>query len=194
MEAAGALAANNKKLGMKLFIVSDSLTFAAMLVGYCYLRLMSARWPAPFGRSNLIYAVVMSLCLFASSWTMMKAVSSVRAGDWAAMRRWVAATIGGGAAFLLMHLNEWRRLVSEGLTTRVLPSDWADASQVFGSTFFGITGIHMLHVLSGIIFLTVIAVRRQRSATDVEIGGLYWQFVDAVWVFIFALIYLPSVS
>lgn len=194
MEAAGVVDAGNKKLGMKLFIISDSLTFAAVLLGYCYLRLTSERWPKPFGGSSLFYAVVMSLCLFASSWTMARAVSSARRDDWPLGRRWLAATITGGIAFLVMHLIEWRRLVAEGLTPSAIPGEWGDVSHAFGATFFGITGLHMLHVLAGIILLAVLAVRSKRSKSDVEIGGMYWQFVDAVWVFVFALLYLPSIS
>ncbi len=192
MELVGAHAETNKRLGMKLFILSDSLTFAAMLLGYSYLRLNSAVWPRPFALANIAYAVAMSLCLFASSVTMMRAVSSARRGDRQTMRRWTALTIAGGAAFLLLHLNEWRRLMNEGIVPNAMPA--ASGSPAFASTFFGITGIHMLHVLSGIVLLGILLLRRRATATDVEISGFYWQFVDVVWVFVFVLIYLPSVS
>ena len=193
MEAA-RFAASNKKLGMWLFIVSDSLTFAALLIGYCYLRLSSDRWPTPFGRSSIAYASVMTVCLLASSFTMVRAVSAARGGDRRHMLRWIGATIAGGLVFLLLHLNEWRRLAGEGLTARAIPESWGDASLSFGAAFYGITGLHMLHVLSGVVLLGVIALRRSGTVEDIEISGMYWQFVDVVWVFVFVLIYLLSVS
>ncbi|MEP7271076.1 MAG: cytochrome c oxidase subunit 3 [Acidobacteriota bacterium] len=192
MELAGTHAGTNKRLGMKLFILSDSLTFAAILSGYCYLRLSSSVWPHPFALSNIGYAIGMSLCLFASSLTMMRAVSAMRRGDQTAMRRWAGLTILGGTAFLVMHLSEWRRLMAEGIVPSAMPL--GSGSQAFASTFFGITGLHMLHVLSGIVLLALLIFRKRATTTDVEISGFYWQFVDAVWVFVFALVYLPSIS
>ena len=189
MEAARSTI-SNKKLGMWLFIISDSLTFGALLVGYCYLRLASDRWPTPFSSSSIAYASVMSACLFASSFTMARAVAAARGGDRSRMVRWIGATIAGGLAFLLLHLNEWRRLADEGLTPRAIPEAWGDASLAFGAAFFGITGLHMLHVLSGVVLLGVNALRRSGTVEDVEISGMYWQFVDVVWVFVFVLLYL----
>ena len=183
-------AASNKKLGMWLFIVSDSLTFAALLIGYCYLRLVSDRWPTPFGASSIAYAVVMSAVLFASSFTMVRAVAAARRGERSRMRPWIGATIACGLAFLVLHLGEWRHLAGQGLTPRSIPAAWGDASQAFGAAFFGITGLHMFHVLSGVVLLGVLGLRRGGSFEDVEISGLYWQFVDVVWIFIVVLLYL----
>jgi cytochrome c oxidase subunit 3 len=187
---AARVAASNKKLGMWLFIISDSLTFAALLIGYCYLRLGSDRWPTPFGRASIAYTSLMTVCLLASSFTMVRAVSAARGGYRARMLRWLGPTIAGGLAFLLLLLNVWRRLACEGLTPRTIPESWGDASQAFGAAFYGITGLHMLHVLSGVVLLGVTALRRSGTVEDVEISGLYWQFVDVVWVFVFVLIYL----
>lgn len=194
MEATSVIGGDNKKLGMRLFIISDSLTFAALLGGYCYLRTMSDSWPRPFHLSSIAYGLVMTLCLGVSSVTMMRAVRSARQRDGSSMRRWLGATIGGGVAFMVLHGYEWMRLSAEGVKLDVVPSGWGATAQVFSSTFYGITGLHMLHVLSGVILLGVIAFRRRAPTTDVEVGGMYWQFVDAVWLFVFGLLYLPSMS
>ena len=71
---------------------------------------------------------------------------------------------------------------------------WPGASPLFGSTFFGITGLHMFHVLTGVIYLGVVAARIKKLNDDVEVAGLYWHFVDLVWMFVFPLIYLLSVD
>lgn len=189
----------HKKLGMWLFIVSDALTFSALLIGYSYVRLSSDEWPTPFHFSpSIIFSTVMTLCLLASSFTMVMAVSASSRRDRAGTRRWIMATMLGGLLFLGLHLYEWNHLIHEGLTPTSLPAewlkDWPKASYLFGATFFSITGLHMFHVFTGVVYLGVIALRvRRMSHEDVEIGGLYWHFVDLVWMFVFPMIYLLSV-
>jgi cytochrome c oxidase subunit 3 len=94
---------------------------------------------------------------------------------------------------------EWDHLITDGLMPFELPAEWAHkwpgASPLFGATFFGITGLHMFHVFTGVVYLGVIAARiRKFTADDVEVSGLYWHFVDLVWMFVFPLIYLLSVD
>lgn len=194
MQAQGTLAPNNKRLGIKLFIISDAMTFAALLIAFCYLRLMGADWPPAFRNTSALYAVGMSAWLFFSSWTMIMAVARSRSGDWRGLRRWLFVTMAAGLAFLLLHLNEWRHLALEGLAPNVTLTGFGDSAHAMGSAFFGITGLHMLHVLSGIVLLGVLAIRRRHEHVDVEVAGMYWQFVDAVWVFVFLLIYLPLIT
>jgi len=89
-------------------------------------------------------------------------------------------------------LNEWRMLWGEGMTPRANP--WGDP--MFGGTFYALTGMHMLHVLTGVVALGVMAARLARGRTTsegIEIAGLYWHFVDLVWMFLFPLVYLISV-
>jgi cytochrome c oxidase subunit 3 len=189
----------HKKLGMWLFIVSDALTFSALLIGYSYVRLSSDEWPQPFHFSpSIIFSTVMTLCLLASSFTMVMAVSASARRDRKGTRRWIMGTMFGGLLFLGLHLYEWNHLIHEGLKPTSLPADWLEkwpkASYLFGATFFSITGLHMFHVFTGVIYLGVIALRvRRMSHEDVEIGGLYWHFVDLVWMFVFPMIYLLSV-
>lgn len=183
----------SKKLGMWLFIVSDALTFSGLLIAYSYLRVGSDVWPTPFHFwPSIVVATVMTFCLLTSSITMVMAVSAAKAGRVSGVVGWLGATIAGGLAFLLLHANEWRTLIGEGL--RPFENPWG--SPLFGATFFTCTGLHMLHVTIGVIVLAVVAggFKRGRYPADyVEITGLYWHFVDLVWMFIFPLIYLLSI-
>lgn len=186
----------HKKLGMWLFILSDSLTFAALLLSYAYLRAASEVWPRPFSLSpEVLFSTLMTLCLLASSLTMAKAVSASLLGNRTSMVKWMAATIIAGLLFIVLHLIEWRWLIGEGLRPFRVPATWGEnASSLFGATFFTITGFHLLHVLSGVIYLCVTAARRNATREDIEICGMYWQFVDAVWLIIFPAIYLFSMK
>ena len=194
----------HRKLGMWLFIVSDSLTFSALLMGYSYLRASNV-WPTPFPfYPSIVFSSVMTFCLLSSSLTMVFGVSASSRGDKAAARKWILGTIFFGAAFVVLHLIEWNHLISEGLGPFKLPAHWvttfttADGrlpSPLFGATFFTITGLHMFHVATGIIYLSVVAARIKKvNHEDIEISGLYWHFVDLVWMFVFPLIYILSVD
>lgn len=190
----------HKKLGMWLFIVSDALTFTAILIGYAYVRSSSDEWATPFKfYPSIIYSTVMTLCLLSSSFTMVMAVKASANRDFKGVRRWIFATMLGGLAFLVLHIIEWSHLIDEGLRPNVLPKEWLkefpNASTNFGAAFFGITGLHMFHVFTGVCYLGIIALRARRNThEDVEISGLYWHFVDLVWMFVFPLIYLMSVD
>ena len=181
------------KLGMWLFILSDALTFSAVLIGYSYVRLATPHWPTPFHFSpSIIMATIMTFCLLSSSLTMVLGVNAAQRGERGSAVKWILFTILGGLAFIVLHGNEWRGLIHEGLTLTGNP--WG--SPLFGATFFGITGMHMFHVFSGVLYLAVIAIgvgRGRFSADHVEVCGLYWHFVDLVWMFVFPLIYLLSV-
>lgn len=189
----------HRKLGMWLFIVSDSLTFSALLIGYAYVRASNV-WPTPFPFSpSIVFSTVMTLCLLSSSLTMVMGVSASARGDKKATRKWILLTILFGLTFVVLHLFEWKHLLDEGLRPFSLPREWSEkwpgASPLFGATFFGITGLHMFHVLTGAIYLGVVAARVNKlKHEDVEISGLYWHFVDLVWMFVFPLIYLLSID
>ena len=193
-------AVNSKKFGMWLFIISDSLTFSALLFAYTYGRVSNPNWPTPFHFSpSIIFSSIMTLALLSSSLTMVMAVAAAKRRDLAAARKWIFGTMAGGAAFIILHMMEWNHLIGEGLRPFQLPQEWLQkwpgSSPLFGSTFFAITGLHMFHVFSGLIYLGVIALRiRKVTDEDVEISGLYWHFVDLVWMFVFPLIYLLSVD
>jgi len=195
----------HRKLGMWLFIVSDAMTFSALLVGYSYVRAASDQWPTPYHfYPSIVFSTVMTLFLLASSLTMVMAVRASAHNRLKSARRWIGATMLGGLAFLVLHLIEWMNLIGEGLRpfgvkegsefAAMWAEKWPQAPPLFGASFFSITGLHMFHVLTGVIYLGVIALRISKTRhEDVEISGLYWHFVDLVWMFVFPLIYLMSV-
>ena len=191
---------SHRNLGMWLFIMSDSLTFCALLMTYSYARFASVDWPTPFPfKPSILFSTGMTLVLLSSSLTMVFAVAAAKQGRKRRARRWILATIVFGATFIVLHLMEWKHLMDEGLYPFSLPAEWLhkwpNASPLFGSAFFGITGLHMFHVFTGLCYLGVIAMRLKKfTADDVEVSGLYWHFVDLVWMFVFPLIYLSSVD
>jgi cytochrome c oxidase subunit III len=186
-------AVNSKKFGMWLFLISDSLTFAAMLFAYTYSRVTNPDWPKPFDFSPaIIFSTVMTFCLLSSSLTMVLAVNAMNHGDRKATVKWLLATMVGGAAFVVLHMSEWLKLIN---VEHVTPFGNPWGVPLFGGTFFALTGLHMTHVIIGLIYLLVMVVavgRGKFKAEDVEVAGLYWHFVDLVWMFIFPLVYLMS--
>lgn len=184
----------SKKLGMWLFLISDSLTFAVLLFTYSYSRVTNPDWPHPFPFFNaIVFSTIMTVVLLLSSLTMVMAVSAAHRGDRSTASKWIFATVLGGVTFIVLHMIEWSHLIEEG----VRPFSNPFGTPLFGATFFGITGMHMTHVAIGVIYLSIIAVKFGRGkldSTDVEVSGLYWHFVDLVWMFVFPLIYLMSVK
>lgn len=184
----------SKKLGMWLFIVSDTLTFSALLVAYTYARLNSPNWPRPFPfNPSIIFSTVMTVVLLASSLTMVMAVAAAARGNRGSAVRWILATMFFGATFIALHMREWMHLIDEGL--RPTHNPWG--SPLFGAVFFGVTGLHMTHVAIGVIYLGIVSLgfgRGKFSAEDVEVSGLYWHFVDLVWMFVFPMVYIMSIT
>jgi len=185
---------NSKKLGMWLFIVSDTLTFSALLVSYAYVRLATPDWPRPFEIWPAIAkSSFMTFVLLSSSLTMVLAVAAAHRHNVKKAVRYLILTMICGAAFVLIHATEWVTLFHEGVTPWSNP--WG--VPLFGGTFFGLTGLHMLHVTIGVVYLGIICAGYSKgkwTADHVEVSGLYWHFVDLVWMFIFPLVYLLSVN
>jgi cytochrome c oxidase subunit 3 len=181
----------SNKIGMWLFILSDSLTFGALLFAYSYGRISNPTWPTPFHSASIINATVMTGFLLTSSLTMVLAVSASSYGNRKGAIRWLLATMFCGIMFVVLHVREWIGLIEEGMT----PSKNPWGAPQFGGTFFTLTGLHMLHVTIGVVVLGVMVVRamgKKFSSNDIETSGLYWHFVDLVWMFIFPLVYLMS--
>jgi cytochrome c oxidase subunit 3 len=191
------------KAMMWIFLLSDTFIFSCFLTGYMTVRMSTTEpWPIPsevfaltlFGESiPLILIAIMTFILISSSGTMAMAVNF----GYQRQRKKVAAlmvvTALFGASFVGMQVFEWTKLIVE---EGVRP--WANpmGAPQFGSSFFMITGFHGLHVSVGVIYLLTVAFKvyrgdyEERGYEIVEITGLYWHFVDLVWVFIFALFYL----
>jgi cytochrome c oxidase subunit 3 len=183
----------SKKFGMWLFIISDALTFSVLLMAYTYLRLSTPDWPKPFIFSpSIIFSSVMTFCLLSSSLTMVMAVHAMNHGNRGATVKWILATMFFGLGFVGLHLTEWINLITNEHVTP-FNNEWG--VPLFGGTFFALTGLHMTHVIIGVIYLGIIAFavgRGKFQYEDVEVSGLYWHFVDLVWMFIFPLVYLMS--
>ena len=193
------------KAMMWIFLLSDTFIFGCFLTSYMTVRI-SARdaWPVPsevfalsFGGEPipLILIAIMTFILISSSGTMAMAVNMGYRKERNKTFWLMAATAAFGAMFVSMQVFEWTKLiVDDGVRPWSNPMGAAQ----FGSTFFMITGFHGLHVSVGVIYLLVIASRVKRGFYEkrggnyeiVEIAGLYWHFVDLVWVFIFAFFYL----
>ena len=178
-----------RKVMMWWFIVTDGLLFAGFLGSYGYARILTTNWPDQSKVFSLPYIAAMTFVLISSSATMAGAVESARQRRWDAVLKFVIATAIGGAVFLGMQAFEWTHVIREG--ARLNANPWGD--RAFGAYFFLMTGFHGTHVLSGVIILLTTAIRSARrlsTATGIEMAGLYWHFVDLVWVFIFTLFYL----
>ena len=178
-----------RKLMMWWFIVTDGLLFAGFLGAYGYARLLAFHWPDQSRVFSLPYIAAMTFVLITSSATMASAVQASGQGRRDAALRYILLTIVGGVCFLGMQAYEWTHLIGEG--ARLSRNPWGDAS--FGAYFFLLTGFHGSHVLTGVVVLATTAIRTAMGLTKVEgveVAGLYWHFVDLVWVFIFTLFYL----
>ncbi|MBZ5539910.1 MAG: cytochrome c oxidase subunit 3 [Acidobacteriia bacterium] len=184
----------SRKLTMWLFIISDAVTFGALLFAYGYVRTASPNWPEPFKFfPSILNVMIMTFVLVTSSLTMLMAVDASKNGDKPRTMRWMGLTMLLGAIFAGLHIREWVGLIHEGV--RLFQNPWG--SSLFGATFFSITGLHLLHVISGVIALSVIArgfARGRLTAGHVETVGLYWHFVDVVWMFVVPLVYLVNVA
>ncbi|WP_432720715.1 heme-copper oxidase subunit III family protein [Jeongeupia wiesaeckerbachi] len=196
------------KAMMWVFLLSDTFIFGIFLTGYMAARMSStAPWPNPsevfalqIGASQwpLILIAIMTFVLISSSGTMAMAVNFAYRGERNRAAALMLATAALGAMFVGMQAFEWTKLIAEGVRPWGNPLGAAQ----FGACFFMITGFHGLHVSAGVIYLSTVATRllrqrdessgdeRQSGETRVEIAGLYWHFVDLVWVFIFAFFYL----
>jgi cytochrome c oxidase subunit 3 len=190
---APAFAIPHKKLVMWLFIISDAVTFGAILFAYGYLRNATTDWPTPFEKSSVINAYLMTFILVSSSLTMLIGIHAAKAGDKSKAILWSFVTVAGGLIFALLHIKEWISLIGEGL--RLFVNPWG--SGLFGAAFFSITGLHLTHVVAGCVAITVVTLGYKRGRydhNDLEIWGLYWHFVDLVWMFVVPFVYLLNVK
>jgi len=187
---AAPFGASWQKTMMWIFIVTDALLFSGLLCGYAFLRMAS---PMPWPRQSEVFSIpfiaLMTFILITSSAFMGSAVTAARLGDRKKTLLNLTLTVIGGAAFLGCQAIEWSHLIHEG--ARLTTNPWG--APQFGQAFFLLTGFHGSHVFSGLVILVITLVRSLQGKTPaqgVEMAGLYWHFVDLVWVFIFTLFYL----
>ena len=199
------------KLMMWYFLMSDSFTFGAFLISYGSIRFATNGWPNPnevfkafpfFGETNLplVFVSLMTFILIMSSVTMVLAVAAGHSSDRKKVTFYMILTILGGLAFLGCQAWEWTHLHGEGAWWGRNPFPNADMSKAttnFTNFFFTITGFHGFHVFSGVIINICMLIKnlrgdfvRKGSYLMIEKAGLYWHFVDLVWVFVFTCFYL----
>lgn len=178
----------SRKLTVWLFIISDAVTFGAFLFAYGYLRVATPNWVRPFESSSVINVIIMTFILITSSLTMLGAVDSAKAGDKPKAMRFLYSTMFLGILFAALHIREWFELFARKITI---------SSGVFSQSFFTVTGLHLLHVIGGVIAMLVVAAlysRERLTPGHVETMGLYWHFVDLVWMFVVPLVYLTNIA
>ena len=177
----------NTKLGMWLFLASDCLFFGAFIAAYLLYRGRSRAGPTPKEIFDIPFTSATSFILLMSSLTMVLALAAIQRNDVRRLRIWLLATALLGATFIAGQVFEFTEFNREGLNL---------TTNLFGSSFFVTTGFHGAHVTAGIIWLMSLwglASRgrlTQKDSERVEIAGLYWHFVDVVWIVIFTVVYL----
>jgi heme/copper-type cytochrome/quinol oxidase subunit 3 len=178
---------SNEKLAMWTFLGSECLLFGALISTYLLYKGRSTTGPTPEDVYDIPYTSVSSFVLLMSSLTMVLALSAIQRGDIRRLRIWLLATALLGASFIAGQVYEFTSFVREGLNL---------STNLFGSSFFVLTGFHGVHVTLGIVMLlSLFALSMQgklgqERSEVVEIAGLYWHFVDVVWIVIFTVIYL----
>jgi heme/copper-type cytochrome/quinol oxidase subunit 3 len=175
------------KVGVGLFILSEAIFFLILLITYVYFHSLGSDGPSAANSLNPLHTLVFSLCLFLSSATIHLAGRSFRLGQHREVSLWLALTVVLGAIFLFGQAREYLGLFAHGVTI---------STNLFGSTFFTLTGFHGLHVLFGLCALAaLLGIAMSGRLTKVKSSGfeavsMYWHFVDAVWVVIFTVVYL----
>src|SRR3990170_8946270 len=199
------------KLMMWYFLMSDAFTFGAFLISYGTIRFSSNAWPDPnevfssfpfMGHANLplVFVSLMTFILIMSSVTMVLAVASGHNNDRLGVVKWMFWTIIGGIAFLGCQAWEWTHLYHQDAwwgSNPFVNADGTKASTNFTNFFFTITGFHGFHVLSGVVINIIMLIMTYQGVFErrghynmIEKAGLYWHFVDLVWVFVFTCFYL----
>ena len=189
------------KLGMWLFLISDAMSFGALLAAYGALRAGAADWAPPSEILGIELTAFMTFLLICSSVTMVKALEAIQNGNQKRMCTFLGLTILGGVIFLGLQAYEWTHLIKHGLTLTTIPHHGLSGAEIsgsvlFGPTFYTITGFHGIHVTGGVIYLIVILIQGLRGNYTaeynhkVEILGLYWHFVDLIWIMVFTFVYL----
>ena len=178
---------NHRKLLMWVFLGSDCLFFGALIATYMVYRGQSLTGPYPIDIIDVPVTTISTFVLLMSSFAMVQALAATHADNKRGIVGWLVATAVLGAIFIGFQVVEFNTFKNEGLTL---------GGNLFGATFFTLTGFHGAHVTLGIIWLVAMAIVANKgrvgpnSVLDIELLGLYWHFVDIVWIVIFTLLYL----
>lgn len=175
------------KFAIWLFLATEIMFFSGLIGAYIVLRTAAADWPNPQERLAVDLTALNTFILITSSWFMVKSLFAAEKGDKGGLLKWLGATILGGTLFVSVQVYEYIELYNHGASP---------AGDIFWSTFYVTTGFHGLHVIIGVIWLIcawVAALRGKYTPQNylgLELAGLYWHFVDLVWVLLFTIIYL----
>lgn len=179
---------NNVKLAMWAFLASDCMFFGSLIAAYEVSKGRNVVGPYPADLINIPFTSVSTFVLLMSSLAMVMALHGIQTGSLARFRIWTMATGLLGLVFLGGQIYEFTEFAHEGLSM---------SHNLFGSSFFTLTGFHGTHVAVGVIWLFSMFLASfkpglitQRKSLNVEVAGLYWHFVDIVWIVIFTLVYL----
>jgi heme/copper-type cytochrome/quinol oxidase subunit 3 len=187
----GAHISSSGKLGMWIFLLTDAMSFGGLLLAYGILRAGSHNWPDPTQRLGITFTAVMTFDLICSSVTMVLGLAAAQRKDKKAAVMWLGLTVLGGLLFLGGQAKEYTELITEKGAGLTVDNMWA--------SFFVPTSFHGLHVLTGVTYLSVITIQTamgkytdgpNASANNIEIAGLFWHFVDLVWILVFTFVYL----
>jgi len=186
--AEGAIGVHTQKLGMWVFLVSEVMFFTALIGSYIILRWgTGAPWPEPRTVLAIPITAVNTFILICSSVSMVKAYAAAVRDDQPGLKRWLLTTVAGGATFVGVQAFEYHHLIEKGF----LPS-----SGLFGASFYTMTGFHGFHVTCGVLSMIWVTIRAFRGKyaggkfQGIETIGLYWHFVDLVWIILFTIVYL----
>ena len=190
--------ATGGKIAMWMFIAQDGMSFGGLLFAYGILRGTAIEWPVPAEVLGINLTAFATFLLICSSLTMVFAVLAAQEKNQAALVKWLGLTILGGIGFLGIQVYEYTHLVHAGVGFVNTTFEGETLNSLFGTTFYAVTGFHGLHVLSGVIYLSCIFVGALKgkytqggtSGSPVELVGLFWHFVDLVWILVFTFIYL----
>jgi cytochrome c oxidase subunit III len=180
---------SNGKLGVWLFLSSEVMLFAALFSAYILLRVGSETWPHGFNELNWKMAAFNTIVLIGSSVTMVMAWASLKMNNFGKFRLYLGATILLALVFLVVKYFEYAEHLSRGA------GPW---SSTFLAIYFTMTGLHGLHIIGGVIVNSYLwgpgakmwKTQPERFTNRIEIAGLYWHFVDLVWIFLFPMLYL----
>jgi cytochrome c oxidase subunit 3/cytochrome o ubiquinol oxidase subunit 3 len=184
-EAVALPSLSKGRVGMIGLIIAESAIFTIFVVAYLFYLGKSLGGPSP--QQVLEWPIINTICLLSSSATITFAVRALGRGREHLFRLWWFATIALGVYFLAGTAREWGRLIHEGLTI---------TTNLFGTTFYSLVGLHASHVVVGLLALTLVLVFALRGAVKsehverIEVLALYWHFVDAVWIVVFTVVYI----
>ena len=176
---------NTPKLGMWMFLASEVMFFSVLIAMFLLFRFRSGVVPSEI--LNIPLTAINTFILLTSSMTVVQGLAAIQRGDQGKFRLWMIISLILGTFFISVQIIEYRELIHEGLTI---------SSDLFGTAFFTLTGFHGAHVFIGLVWLLALIIQGLRGRftaqrnLPIEIFGLYWHFVDIVWILLFVIVYL----